>query len=62
VGAQVAPSDRNDRTTRLVGSTSNPIWYAEQLAVLPASFQVVECDQLRAAVREIAERMLAASE
>lgn len=48
--------------TRIVGSTSNPIWYAEQLAVLPAPFRVVECDEVRAAVRDIAERMLAASE
>jgi hypothetical protein len=52
----------DDATTRIVGSTSNPTWYAEQLAVLPAPFRVVECAEVRAAVREIAERMLAASE
>src|SRR5690349_24673265 len=28
-------------TTRLVGSTSNPAWYAEQLAVLPVAFRIV---------------------
>ncbi|MFI6481583.1 helix-turn-helix transcriptional regulator [Nonomuraea sp. NPDC050663] len=48
-------------TTRLAGSTSNPQWYAEQLAVLPAPFRVVECPELRAAVLDIAQRMIAAT-
>jgi predicted DNA-binding transcriptional regulator YafY len=48
-------------TTRLVGSTSNPAWYAEQLAVLPATFRIVRCPELRAAVRAVGERMLAAT-
>ncbi|MEJ7629234.1 MAG: hypothetical protein WKF54_06535 [Nocardioidaceae bacterium] len=30
-------------TSRLVGSTSNPVWYAEQLAVIPASYRIVRC-------------------
>lgn len=47
--------------TRLVGSTSNPVWYAEQLAVLPAAFRIVRCPELRAAVRAVGERMLAAT-
>ncbi len=44
-------------TTRLVGSTSNPAWYAEQLAVLPVPFRIVNGPELRTAAREIAERM-----
>ena len=51
----------DDVTCRLVGTTSNPVWYAEQLSVLPAPFRVVSGPELRAAVRSIAERMLAAS-
>ncbi|MFD7659859.1 helix-turn-helix transcriptional regulator [Actinosynnema sp. NPDC059797] len=48
-------------TSRLVGSTSNPVWYAEQLAVLPAPYRVVGCAELRDALRAIGERMLAAA-
>lgn len=48
--------------TRLVGSTSNPYWYAEQLAVLPAPYRILQCPELRACARGIAERMLRASE
>lgn len=49
-------------TTRLVGSTSNLISYAEQLALLPAAYRIVECPELRDAARAIATRMLAATE
>lgn len=48
-------------TTRLVGSTSNPYWYAEQLAVLPAPYRIVHGPELRECARGIAERMLRAS-
>lgn len=44
-------------TTRLVGSTSNPAWYAEQLAVLPVPFRIVNGPELRSAARELAQRM-----
>lgn len=47
--------------TRLVGSTSDPRWYAEVLAALPMSFRVVGGPELRAAVRELGQRMLAAA-
>jgi predicted DNA-binding transcriptional regulator YafY len=47
--------------SRLVGSTSNPTWYAEQLAALPVPYRIVSCPELRAAVRVIGQRMLAAS-
>ncbi|GLZ28514.1 transcriptional regulator [Lentzea sp. NBRC 105346] len=48
-------------TTRLTGSTSNPVWYAEELARLPAPFRVVGCPELREAVRAIGRRLLAAA-
>jgi predicted DNA-binding transcriptional regulator YafY len=44
-------------TTRLVGSTSNPAWYAEQLVVLPVPFRIVNGPELRAAAKAIAERL-----
>jgi predicted DNA-binding transcriptional regulator YafY len=49
-------------TTRLVGSTSNPVWYAEQLAATPASYTIVRCPELREAARVIGQRLLAAAE
>ncbi|MEQ7128655.1 WYL domain-containing protein [Actinopolymorpha sp. B11F2] len=52
----------DSRTARLVGSTSNPIWYAEQLAALPASFRIVKCPELQEAARTIGQRLLAAGE
>jgi predicted DNA-binding transcriptional regulator YafY len=56
---QLEPLD--PETTRLVGSTSNPIWYAEQLARVPASFRIVRCAEVQAAARALGRRMLAAS-
>jgi hypothetical protein len=49
-------------TTQLVGSTSNPTWYAEQLAAIPASYRIVQCPELRDATRLIGQRLLAASQ
>ena len=49
-------------TSRLVGSTSNPVWYAEQLAVVPAPFRIVRCPELQEAVRSIGQRLLAAAD
>lgn len=51
----------DDSTTRLVGSTSNPTWYATQLATVPADITVVACRELQDAVRVVGERMLAAA-
>jgi predicted DNA-binding transcriptional regulator YafY len=48
--------------TRLVGSTSNPAWYAEQLAAVPVSYRIVGSPELRLAARAVARRMLAAAE
>ena len=46
--------------TRLVGSTSNPMWYAGQLAAIPASYQIVRCPELQEAARILGQRLLAA--
>jgi predicted DNA-binding transcriptional regulator YafY len=48
-------------TTRLVGSTSAPSWYAEQLAVLPVPYRIVNGPELRTAARQIASRMAKAA-
>lgn len=50
----------DDQTSRLVGSTSNPVWYAEQLAVIPASYRIVRCPELQQAARVLGQRLLAA--
>ena len=49
-------------SSRLVGSTSNPVWYAEQLAVIPAPYRIVRCPELQEAARVVGQRLLAASE
>ncbi|MBX9243288.1 WYL domain-containing protein [Actinotalea ferrariae] len=46
---------------RLVGTTSNPYWYAEQLAAIPVPFHVVGGPELRQTVRRLGERLLAAT-
>ncbi len=51
-----------DGTTRLVGSTSDPAMYAQGLTHCPAPFRVQDGDEVRAAVRALGERLLAASE
>ncbi|MGH3098964.1 MAG: helix-turn-helix transcriptional regulator [Streptosporangiales bacterium] len=48
-------------STRLVGSTGNPYWYAEQLAAIPAPYRIVECLELRQTTRQLGERLLAAA-
>jgi predicted DNA-binding transcriptional regulator YafY len=50
----------DDRTTRLVGTTGNPHWYAEQLVAVPAPFRVVGGPELRKVTRALGERLLAA--
>jgi predicted DNA-binding transcriptional regulator YafY len=49
------------QTTRLVGSTSNPRWYAEQLTAIPAAYRIVGSPELRQAAGVLGERLLAAS-
>jgi predicted DNA-binding transcriptional regulator YafY len=48
-------------TSRLVGSTSNPVWYVEQLAAIPASYRIVGSAELREAARVLGQRLLAAA-
>jgi predicted DNA-binding transcriptional regulator YafY len=50
-----------ETSTRLVGSTSNPYWYAEELAALPAPFRIVQGPELRRTTRALGERLLAAA-
>jgi predicted DNA-binding transcriptional regulator YafY len=50
----------DEATCRLVGTTSNPWWYAEHLVAIPAPYRVVGCAELRQAARVLGERMLAA--
>ena len=47
-------------TTRLVATTSNPVWYAQQLAAVPVPFRVVGGPELRACVRDVGARLVAA--
>ena len=51
----------NDRTARLHGSTSNPAWYAEQLASIRAPIRVNGGPELRQAVLDLGSRLLAAT-
>ncbi|WP_322097403.1 helix-turn-helix transcriptional regulator [Nakamurella alba] len=50
----------DDLRCHLSATTGNPYWYAEQLAVLPSPFTVVDGPELRAAVRDLGARFLAA--
>jgi predicted DNA-binding transcriptional regulator YafY len=47
-------------TARLVGSTSNPVWYAEQLATIPASYRIMRSPELQEAARVLGQRLLRA--
>jgi predicted DNA-binding transcriptional regulator YafY len=50
------------QTCRLVGSTSNPYWYAEQLAMIPAPYRIVKGKEIREAARALGQRLLEASD
>jgi predicted DNA-binding transcriptional regulator YafY len=49
-------------TARLVGSTSDPTWYAERLAGIPAPYRIVQGAEVREAARAVGRRLLAAGE
>lgn len=51
----------DDGTCRLIGSTSNPQFYAEQLAMITAPCRVVGGPELRASVKAVGERLLHAA-
>jgi predicted DNA-binding transcriptional regulator YafY len=48
-------------TTRLVGSTSNPWWYAEQLTRIPASYRIVSGPEVQESARVVGQRLLSAA-
>jgi predicted DNA-binding transcriptional regulator YafY len=48
-------------STRLMATTDEPEWYAAQLANLPMSFRLVGSPEVRAAMDELARRLLAAA-
>jgi predicted DNA-binding transcriptional regulator YafY len=48
-------------TTRLVATTDEPEWYAAQLAHLPMPFRLEGSPELRAAMRELARRLVTAA-
>ncbi len=52
----------DERTTRLVGSTSNPFWYAAQLGALLCPFRVVAGPELRDTVQALGDRFVAAGD
>ena len=56
------PEPMADGRTRVVGSTSNPVRCAEQLAALPAPYRIIGPPEVRDAARVIATRMLTATE
>jgi predicted DNA-binding transcriptional regulator YafY len=49
-------------TTRLLASTSNPDWYAQQLAAIPVPFRILRCPELQEAARAMGRRLLEAAE
>jgi predicted DNA-binding transcriptional regulator YafY len=51
-----------EAATRLTASTSNPFWYAQQLAAFPVPYRVMGGVELCDAVRAVGRRMLAATE
>jgi predicted DNA-binding transcriptional regulator YafY len=56
---RLEPADAG--TTRLVGTTDNPVWYAERLAAVPAPYRILRCPELQQAARVLGERLLAAA-
>jgi predicted DNA-binding transcriptional regulator YafY len=51
----------NGEATRLVGSTSNPWWYAEQLARIPVSYRILRSPEIQGAARVLGKRLQAAA-
>lgn len=50
-----------DGRSRVLGSTSNPEWYVQQLADAPGTFRIVGGPELRAAARVLGRRLLDAA-
>jgi predicted DNA-binding transcriptional regulator YafY len=47
--------------TRLVGTTDEPLWYARHLTALEAPYRIVSPPELRAAARDLAQRLTQAA-
>ena len=47
--------------TRLTGTTGNPYWYAEQLAVISVPYRIVQCPELRETARVVGQRLITAA-
>ncbi|HET7385148.1 MAG TPA: hypothetical protein VFJ19_00625 [Nocardioidaceae bacterium] len=56
---RIEPVD--EQTCRLVGSTSNPYWYAEMLAGTSAPYRIVAGAEVQRAARAIGRRLLEAA-
>jgi predicted DNA-binding transcriptional regulator YafY len=50
----------DNTTSRLTGSTSNPVWYAEQLAAIPVAYRITRGKEVQEAARAVGQRLLAA--
>lgn len=50
-----------DGRSLLTGSTSNPTWYAEQLAVIKAPYRIIQTPELRRAASEVGSRLVQAA-
>jgi hypothetical protein len=47
-----------EHSCTLRGSTNEPLWYAEQLAAIPAPFTVLTSDEVQATVQTLAQRLV----
>ncbi len=50
------------KTCRLVGSTGNPAWYAEQLPAIRAPYRIRKCAELQEAARVLGQRLVAGAD
>lgn len=51
-----------EHSCTLRGSTDEPTWYAQQLAAIPAPFTVLTSNEIQAAVRALAQRLVHAGD
>jgi predicted DNA-binding transcriptional regulator YafY len=56
---RLEPADAG--SSHLVGSTSNPWWYAEQLVAIPAPYRIVRGPELRECARVLGQRLQSAA-
>lgn len=50
-------SRTGDGSTRLVGTTDEPFWYARQLTALQAPYLIASSPELREAARDLGRRL-----